>query len=153
MRELPKKWSDYLQGKPESGMGYQIVTVTLRDGLKFEVAITDSHIIGPVRGYTGVPFAPEEIVDIEVIPDWRVRKHGVAFERAAEVFHDPLMLSLFDEEHSADEERWVTIGKVRDGVPLVVVHTFQQADARTCTIRIISARRATKREVKQYSAR
>jgi uncharacterized protein len=33
------------------------------------------------------------------------RKHGVAFERAAEVFLDPFMLSLFDEEHSTDEER------------------------------------------------
>lgn len=81
------------------------------------------------------------------------RKHGVAFERAAEVFLDPLMLSLFDEQHSADEDRWITLGTCRDGTCLAVVHTFCEVDARTASIRIISARRATKTEAKQYSSR
>ena len=81
------------------------------------------------------------------------RKHRVRFERAAEVFTDELMLSLFDEAHSQAEERWVTIGKDRNGVPLVVVHTFREIDSDSCAIRIISARRATKKETKQYNAR
>jgi uncharacterized DUF497 family protein len=67
-----------------------------------------------------------------------LRKHGVTFERAADVFLDPFMLTLFDEEHSTQEDRWVTIGKGQDGVPLVLVHTFQETGTRTCAIRIIS---------------
>ena len=73
MNELPKKWSDYLFKQPESGMTYQIVTITLRDGRKFEVSVTDSHIIGRVRGYSGIPFDPEDIASIEVTPDWLLR--------------------------------------------------------------------------------
>ena len=42
-----------------------------------------------------------------------IKKHGVKFELAANVFKDPLMLTLFDEAHSeGDEERWNTLGKV-----------------------------------------
>lgn len=81
-----------------------------------------------------------------------LRKHKVSFERAAEVFLDPFMLSIFDQHHSADEDRWITIGTGRDGVPLVLVHTFKETSPRTCTIRIISARKATRRETEQYSA-
>lgn len=74
MKELPRNWSDYLLKQPESGMGYQIVTVALRDGRKFEAAVTESHIIGEVRGQTGVPFDPEDVAGIEVIPDWILRR-------------------------------------------------------------------------------
>ncbi len=81
------------------------------------------------------------------------RKHRVSFERAAEVFRDPFMLSIFDKEHSQVEDRWITIGKDRNDVPLVVVHTFRRIDADNVNIRIISARKATKREIKQYSTR
>jgi hypothetical protein len=81
------------------------------------------------------------------------RKHKAAFERAAEVFLDPLMLSIFDAEHSKVEDRWITIGGGRNGIALVVVHTFREIDSHTCSIRIISARKATKKETKQYSKR
>ncbi|MEK6569924.1 MAG: BrnT family toxin [Bacteroidota bacterium] len=81
------------------------------------------------------------------------RKHKVSFERAAEVFLDPFMLSIFDDEHSQKEDRWITLGKDRNNVPLVVVHTFREIDVDNCSIRIISARRAIKKEAKQYSAR
>jgi uncharacterized DUF497 family protein len=40
-----------------------------------------------------------------------LRKHRISFDRAAEVFLDPLAVSIFDEEHSEMEERWVTIGR------------------------------------------
>ncbi len=42
-----------------------------------------------------------------------LRKHGVSFERASQVFLDPLMISVEDEEHSEDEERWATLGRER----------------------------------------
>ena len=81
------------------------------------------------------------------------RKHRVTFERATEVFLDPLMLSILDEEHSEAEERWITVGSDRNNVPLVAIHTFREVDADTYVIRIISSRRATKNERKQYSQR
>jgi len=82
-----------------------------------------------------------------------LQKHGVSFERASEVFLDPLMISVEDEEHSEEEERWATLGRDKNSVVLVVVHTFREMDADNCSIRLISARRATRREMKQYSER
>jgi uncharacterized DUF497 family protein len=79
-----------------------------------------------------------------------LEKHKVSFERAAEIFIDPLMLSIYDDVHSADEDRWITIGSDRSDVALVVVHTFKELDSNSSTIRIISARKATKKETKQY---
>jgi hypothetical protein len=78
------------------------------------------------------------------------KKHGITFEQASTIFLDPRMISVFDTEHSEHEDRWATIGIDRNGVLLVVVHTFQQVDAESCRIRIISARKATKKESKQY---
>jgi hypothetical protein len=80
-------------------------------------------------------------------------KHKISFERAAEVFVDPFMLSIFDKEHSLTEDRWVTIGKDGNDVPLVVIHTFNEIDESNCIIRIISARKATKKEIIEYSKR
>jgi hypothetical protein len=79
-----------------------------------------------------------------------LRKHRISFDRAAEVFLDPRALSIFDEEHSEHEERWVTVGKDRPGSVLIVIHTFLEVSAEECSIRIISARKASKRETKQY---
>jgi uncharacterized DUF497 family protein len=77
-------------------------------------------------------------------------KHGVAFHIAMEVFFDPLAMSRFDDDNSDDEPRWVTLGEGGDGQLVVVVHTYvDQATTRT-KIRIISARRPTKREARQY---
>lgn len=79
-----------------------------------------------------------------------LKKHGVSFEQASTIFLDPRMISVFDTEHSEDEDRWATIGIDRNGILLVVVHTFQQLDAECCRIRIISARKAMRKETKQY---
>ena len=81
------------------------------------------------------------------------RKHKVSFERASEIFLDPFMLSVFDSSHSTNEDRWITLGKDRNNITMVVVHTFREIDVDNSTIRIISARRATKREDKQYNSR
>jgi uncharacterized DUF497 family protein len=71
-------------------------------------------------------------------------------ERAATVFLDPEGLSLVDDEHSEDEERWITLGLDRTGVVLVVCHAFRDETESSALIRLISARRANRAEVKQY---
>jgi hypothetical protein len=53
-----------------------------------------------------------------------LKKHGVSFETAVAVFRDPQALTVFDEEHDEDEDRWVTLGAVEEEGLLVVIHTF-----------------------------
>jgi uncharacterized DUF497 family protein len=77
-------------------------------------------------------------------------KHGVDFAQAAEVFADPLALTVFDEAHSMNEERWLTLGLTRSGRLLVVSHTFDQTTATQARVRIISAREAKGRERRDY---
>jgi len=73
-------------------------------------------------------------------------KHGVSFEEAVTVFGDPLSLTIHDPDHSrGEEDRFVTTGFSLGRNLLVVVHCD-----RGNRIRMISARRATKREQKQY---
>jgi uncharacterized DUF497 family protein len=79
-----------------------------------------------------------------------LRKHEVSFEHAAEVFLDPLAVSIYDEEHSSEEDRWITIGKDQTDNVLVVIHTFHEENIDNCKICVISARKATKKEIKQY---
>ena len=79
-----------------------------------------------------------------------LRKHKVSFERAAEIFLDPSAISIYDEEHSPDEDRWITIGKDRTNNLIVAIHTFHEENTDHCKIRVISARTATKKEVRQY---
>ncbi len=50
-------------------------------------------------------------------------KHGIRFDQAAVIFRDPNALSLYDEEHSDDEDRWVTLGISESGALWVVHHT------------------------------
>lgn len=78
-------------------------------------------------------------------------KHKTAFESAATIFRDPLAITIYDQEHSrGEEERWITIGLSATGAYLTVVHTWKHIDPDNVIIRIISARRATKREVHDY---
>ena len=82
-----------------------------------------------------------------------IRKHKVTFRRAATVFRDPNQLSVYDQEHSENDDRWITIGIDSNGVLRVVVHTFKQIAESLCEIRIISARKATSKEARQYKER
>ena len=77
-------------------------------------------------------------------------KHGVGFERATQIFRDPLALTIPDEEHSESEVRWITLGKDTTGRYLVVVHTFEQLRNERGRIRLISARQPTRAEVHAY---
>ena len=79
-----------------------------------------------------------------------LRKHGVSFRQAATIFRDPRQLSIYDDEHSQNEDRWITLGIDDRGVVRVVIHTFEQVNQELCRIRIISARKATSAEVLQY---
>ena len=72
-------------------------------------------------------------------------RHGVSFHEAATVFDDPLAITYPDPDHSGDESRWLTFGISAVGHLLVVAHT-EAGD----TIRIISARRATRNEREIY---
>lgn len=82
-----------------------------------------------------------------------LQKHGVSFERAARIFLDPFAISIFDEPHSENEDRWVTIGAEANEVILIIVHTFRNVDAEVSLVRIISARKATREEARQYHER
>jgi hypothetical protein len=78
------------------------------------------------------------------------RKHGVAFEEAQTVFLDALALLIDDPDHSDDEARFVLLGLSAALRILVVVHACRSAPD---TIRIISARKATKAERAIYVKR
>ncbi len=72
-------------------------------------------------------------------------KHGVTFEEAQTVFADPLTIVFGDDEHSDEESRDIAVGHSTDGRLLLV--SFTERDR---AFRIISARRATRRERKRY---
>lgn len=74
------------------------------------------------------------------------RKHGVWLEEAQQVFNDPSALRYFDPEHSETEDRFILLGLSGTGRMLVVVH----CERGRASIRIISARKATKREAAAY---
>lgn len=81
-----------------------------------------------------------------------LKKHGVSFEVAVTIFRDPHAVTVFDEEHDENEDRWITMGIAEEGNLLVVIHTFKEMTSQEVTIRMISARRATRRERRQYGA-
>ena len=72
-------------------------------------------------------------------------KHKVSFEEASTVFDDPLFITFLDEEHSIDEERYITLGLSRNNNLLLIAHTDREG-----TIRMISARKATRNEQRFY---
>ena len=73
------------------------------------------------------------------------RKHGVTFDEAITAFSDPLAMLLSDPEHSIGEQRYIVLGTSTQGRLLVVA--FAERPPRT---RLISARRATRIERRQY---
>ena len=75
-------------------------------------------------------------------------KHGVSFNEAATVFGDPHARIIPDPDHSIDEERFVVLGLSAMARELVVCHCLRGSN--NSTVRIISARKATKAEARQY---
>lgn len=78
------------------------------------------------------------------------KKHGVSFEEGQTVFVDDNALLIHDPDHSADEERYIMLGLSAKLRVLVVCHSYRRDHS---TIRIISARKATRFEQKQYWGR
>jgi len=75
------------------------------------------------------------------------RKHGVSFEEARSVFFDQQGVEYYDEEHAESEERFLLLGLSAKLRILLVCHCVRQSGN---VIRIISARKATKRERRDY---
>jgi uncharacterized protein len=76
-----------------------------------------------------------------------LRKHRISFEEAKTVFYDEFAVQFFDEDHSADDERFIMLGMSSTARVLVVCHCER---SRGEVVRIISARRATRREAAFY---
>lgn len=75
------------------------------------------------------------------------RKHGVSFEEARAVFYDENAIEFPDPDHSDDEDRFLMLGLSDRLRVLVVCHCFRDEDL---VIRIISARKATRKEIEHY---
>lgn len=68
------------------------------------------------------------------------------------MFADRFALNLFDDKHSMNEDRWITMGQTPSGKILVVIHTYRKIENEEF-VRIISARKATKKEMRKYFER
>ncbi len=77
------------------------------------------------------------------------QKHGISFEEAKEVFDDPLHISKLDKRFSYFEERWISVGSTSKHKILVVANLFFTDEGEEI-IRIISARKANKKERQTY---
>lgn len=76
-----------------------------------------------------------------------IRNHGVDFSEASTSFADPLKIEVYDDEHSVNEDRFILVGISFKG-KLLVVSFVERSDE---VIRIISARKATKKEIEYYN--
>ena len=75
------------------------------------------------------------------------RKHGVSFEEAQSVFYDEYAQLAPDPDHSNEEDRFILLGRSSQMRLLIVCHCYRESDS---VIRIISARKATKKEQRSY---
>ncbi len=75
------------------------------------------------------------------------KKHGIWFEEATQVFDDPKGLVFFDSDHSESEDRFILLGMSGSARLLVVIYCERRSNK---LIRVISARKATKKEAKRY---
>ena len=80
-------------------------------------------------------------------------KHGIEFEEAQSVFFDEFYQSYPDEEHSDEDERYLSFGYSDRSRLLVVVHTYDEIDINLVLVRIISCRKVTRTERKFYEGR
>jgi uncharacterized protein len=87
-----------------------------------------------------------------ILFEWDPRKakknlalHGITFDEASTAFQDTLSLTIFDPLHSEKEDRFILIGNSRNNHVLIIIYT-----ERANHIRLISARKATQNERKQY---
>ncbi len=79
-----------------------------------------------------------------------IKKHGISFEEAEDVFDDPFHISIMDRRFDYFEERWITIGYTKSRKIIVIGHLYYLMENGEEVIRIIMARKATKKEKEQY---
>lgn len=63
---IPREWAEYLRRHRETGPGYQVVSVQLRDGKCFDQVVTSEGCVIHVRGHMDVPFAPDDVASVSV---------------------------------------------------------------------------------------
>ncbi|MDR3012352.1 MAG: BrnT family toxin [Chitinispirillales bacterium] len=79
-----------------------------------------------------------------------IASHGIAFDEAKTVFYDPNAMIIYDPDHSEDEDRFIILGLSKRLNLLVVCHCYREGNS---IVRIISARKATLSERKQYGGK
>lgn len=77
-----------------------------------------------------------------------IMKHGISFEEASTAFFDERAIMFDDPEHSEDEERFLLLGMSEEANLCIVCHCYRESDT---VIRLISARKATKKEGERYA--
>ena len=63
---IPSSFVDHLKRAGETGIGYQVVSVELRDGRNFDQVVTSEGCVIEVRGYKEIPFSPDEVASVNV---------------------------------------------------------------------------------------
>jgi uncharacterized protein len=76
-----------------------------------------------------------------------LKKHGISFEEAQSVFFDDIAVQFWDDKPTGTEERFLLLGLSNRLRLLLIVHCYREGDS---TIRLISARKATKKEKCEY---
>ena len=72
MMKLSDKWAPHLRSQPETGMGYQVVLIVLRNGQRHDQVLVESGVVTRIRGLREISFKEEEIAEIVVTHDaWR----------------------------------------------------------------------------------
>jgi uncharacterized DUF497 family protein len=84
----------------------------------------------------------------EIKAKLNIQKHGITFDEAMTCFYDPLQVAFYDPDHSENEDRELLIAHSNKHRMLLVSYTLKKG-----SIRLISARLATKQEVKQYETK
>ncbi len=69
MLKLSDKWAEILSNQGETGMGYQVITVNLKDGRIFKQTVHQEGYITEIKGYRDIPFSEEDIEDIVITHD------------------------------------------------------------------------------------
>jgi hypothetical protein len=73
---IPRLYADRLRHHGETGMGYQVVSVTLKNGKHFDQVVTSEGCVIQVRGHKDVPFSPDDVASVDVNHKrWNFREH------------------------------------------------------------------------------
>jgi len=64
--QIPNEWATHLRAHKETGMGYHVVSVTLKSGKHFDQVLTSEGCVIQVRGHREVPFTQEEVASVDV---------------------------------------------------------------------------------------